>query len=221
MAAAAQSARRGDRRDAILDAAHDCFVAEGYGAASMSTIAARVGGSKGTLYNYFGSKEELFGAVIRRSCDRLQAEISGFPEGGPVRERLVRMAESLLNHILSPEAVAISRIVIAEGERFPELARLFYEAGPRRGLARIAELLGALMDQGVLRRADTLLAAHQFRDLAISGMHSLRLWNVVADPTAAEKRQRAEVAVDTFLRAYAAQSASGEGGCRFAADAIS
>jgi AcrR family transcriptional regulator len=203
MVAVAQSGRRGDRRDAILDVAHDCFVAEGYGAASMSTIAARLGGSKGTLYNYFRSKEELFDAVIRRSCDRLQAEISAFPDGGPVRERLVRMAEILLNHILSPEAMAISRMVIAEGERFPELARLFYEAGPRRGLARLADLLGALMDHGVLRRADPSLAAHQFRDLAISGVHSLRHWNVIPDPTPAEKRERAETAVDTFLRAYA------------------
>jgi AcrR family transcriptional regulator len=203
MGATAQTARRGDRRDVILDVAHDCFVAEGYGATSMSTIAAKLGGSKGTLYNYFRSKEELFDAVIRRSCDRLQAEMSGFPERAQPRERLVALAEVFLNHILSSEALSISRMVIAEGERFPELARLFYEAGPRRGIARLAELLERLMDQGLLRRADPAQAAHQFKDLAISGVHSLRLWNVIADPGPTEKRERAEVAADTFLRAYA------------------
>jgi len=204
MSAAAQTDRRGERRDAIIDAAHDCFVAEGYGAASMSTIAARIGGSKGTLYNYFPSKEDLFDAVVRRSCDRLQAEISSFPQNGTLQARLVAIAEVLLNHILSPQALAISRMVIAEGERFPELARLFYEAGPRRGIGRIAELIGALMDQGVLRRADPGLAAQQFKDLTISGVHSLRLWNVIGDPTPAENHERAELAVETFLRAYAA-----------------
>jgi AcrR family transcriptional regulator len=203
MGEAAQTARRGDRRDAILDVAHDCFAAEGYGATSMSTIAARLGGSKGTLYNYFRSKEELFDAVIRRSCDRLQDEISAFPEGGPLRARLSALAEVFLNHILSPQALSISRMVIGEGERFPELARLFYEAGPRRGIARAAALLEALMDQGALRRADPMLAAHQLKDLAISGVHSLRLWNLIDDPTPAEKRERAEIAADTFLRAYA------------------
>jgi AcrR family transcriptional regulator len=203
MVETAQTARRGDRRDAILDVAHDCFVAEGYGATSMSTIAAKLGGSKGTLYNYFRSKEELFDAVIRRSCDRLQAEMSGFPDRAQPRDRLVALAEVFLNHILSPEALAISRMVIAEGERFPELARLFYEAGPRRGIARLAELLERLMDQDVLRRAEPVQAAHQFKDLAISGVLSLRLWNVIADPSPAEKRERAEVAADTFLRAYA------------------
>ncbi len=52
----------------ILDAAAEVFLEEGFAAASMSAIAARVGGSKGTLYNYFRSKEELFEAYIQRHC---------------------------------------------------------------------------------------------------------------------------------------------------------
>ena len=199
----AKTPHRGDRQDAIVDVAHACFVAEGYGATSMSTIAARLGGSKGTLYNYFRSKEELFDAVVRRSCERLHATLAAAPVTGSLRERLVATAESLVDHILSPEALAIHRMVIGEGERFPELARLFYEAGPRRGIARAAELLQSLMDQGLLRRADPMLAAHQFKDLALSGLHNMRLWNVIDDPTPAEKRAHAEIAVDTFLRAYA------------------
>jgi AcrR family transcriptional regulator len=203
MTTAVQTGRRGDRRDAILDVAHDGFVAEGYGATSMSSIAARVGGSKGTLYNYFRSKEELFDAVVRRSCDRLQADMGAFPERGEVRGRLITMAMGFLDHVLSPEALAIYRVVISEGGRFPELARLFYEAGPRRGMARVAELLERLMDEGVLRRADPMIAAQQFNALALSGAHNLRLWNVIGDLTPAEKRERAELAAETFLRAYA------------------
>lgn len=200
----ARQAKREDRRDAILDVAYACFVADGYGSTSMSTIAARLGGSKGTLYNYFPSKEELFDAVVRRSCQRLQGRLEGVPTEGDTRARLVLLAQSLLDHILSPEAIAIHRIVVGEGERFPELARLFYEAGPRTGLARTAELLRRLMSEARLREADPMLAAYQFKDLALSGVFSLRLWGVIGELTADERKAQAETAVDTFLRAYAA-----------------
>ncbi|MFT3998253.1 MAG: helix-turn-helix domain-containing protein, partial [Asticcacaulis sp.] len=56
------------RREAILDVASRIFLEEGFDAASMSAIAARVGGSKGTLYNYFKNKEELFEAFVDRHC---------------------------------------------------------------------------------------------------------------------------------------------------------
>jgi AcrR family transcriptional regulator len=203
MGTPARDTRREDRRDAILDVAYECFVAEGYGSTSMSTIAARLGGSKGTLYNYFRSKEELFDAFVRRACSRLHAQMDSLPKDGDVRERLRQVCRNFLNHLLSPEAMAIHRVIVGEGERFPELCRVFYEAGPRTGLARGASLLQALMDEGTLRRADPVVAAHQLKDLALSGVFSLRLWGVIEDPTPAEREARVEIAVDTFLRAYA------------------
>lgn len=203
MGTVARELKREDRRDAILDVAHECFVAEGYGSTSMSTIAARLGGSKGTLYNYFKSKEELFDAFVRRSCSRLQGQLEAQPGDGEARQQLTRIARDFLDHLLSPETIAIYRVVVGEGERFPELARLFYEAGPRTGIAKTAALLKGLMDDGVLRRGDPVLAAHQFKDLALSGVFNLRLWGVIDDPAPAERAERAETAVDTFLRAYA------------------
>jgi AcrR family transcriptional regulator len=206
MVTAAREARRGDRRDSILDVAHECFVAEGYGATSMSTIAARLGGSKGTLYNYFKSKEELFEAFVRRSCMRLQGRLDELPDEGEVRELLVRMAEDFLNHLLSPDAIAIHRLVVGEGDRFPELARLFYEAGPKIGNARHAQLFQRMMERGLLRRDDPLLAASQFKGLVLSGVYFLRLWGVIDDPSPAERARHARAAADTFLRAYAPRS---------------
>jgi AcrR family transcriptional regulator len=199
----AREARRGDRRDAILDVAYECFVAEGYGLTSMSTIAARLGGSKGTLYNYFKSKEELFDAFVRRACARLLQDMDAVPSSEDARERLVQLARRFIDHLLSPQTMAIYRLVVGEGERFPELARLFYEAGPRTGIGATAALLEALMDQGTLRRGDPGLAAHQLKDLALSGLFNLRLWGVIDDPGPEERQARAEIAADTFLRAYA------------------
>lgn len=203
MSSPARDIRRGDRRDAILDVAYECFVADGYGATSMSTIATRLGGSKGTLYNYFKSKEELFDAFVRRACAELRSHIDALPADGDVRSRLAQMALHFIDHLLSPQAIAIHRVVVGEGERFPELARLFYEAGPRTGLARTAEMLRGLMERGELRQADPELAAYQFKDLALSRLHNLRLWGVIEDPTAEERTACAQMAVDTFLRAYA------------------
>src|ERR1700751_1357559 len=119
MSTPARDMRRGDRRDPILDVAYECFVADGYGATSMSTIATHLGGSKGTLYNYFKSKEELFDAFVRRACSRLHSGIDSVPAEGDLRGRLVLAARHFLDHLLSPEAIAIYRVVVGEGERFP------------------------------------------------------------------------------------------------------
>ena len=113
----------------------------------MSSIAARLGGSKGTLYNYFDSKEALFEAYIRESCGRVGAEILDFADERPVHEVLRQFGEQFLDRIYSDWAVRTFQIVVAEARRSPELARLFFESGPmvvttacrntsrRRGLA--------------------------------------------------------------------------------------
>jgi len=196
--------RRDERRDAILDVARACFLAEGYAATSMSAIAARLGGSKGTLYNYFRSKEELFAAMMERQCGELQDVLFDVSSVGEApRERLTHYARNFLALLLSPTPMALHRLVIAESERFPELGRAFYESGPKIVMARIAAYLAELMDSGALRRADPLIAAQQLKDLAISGVYQPRLWGVIEDPTPEEMDAQIERAVDTFMRAYA------------------
>lgn len=207
MATPAREAKREDRREAILRVACECFLAEGYGATSMSTIAARLGGSKGTLYNYFRSKEELFDAFVRSACVRLSPGLFDLSdERGDLRERLLGLARNFLTFLLSPQVMTIHRLVVGEGERFPELGRAFYAAGPSVVIGRMVELFSGLMDEGLLRRADPELAAHQFKDLSVSGIYQLRMCGVIDDPTPAEIETRARNAVDTFLRAYAPET---------------
>ena len=204
MSVAAISTKREDRREVILDVARDCFLAEGFAATSMSTIAARLGGSKGTLYNYFKSKEELFAAMMQRLCGELQATLFDVgPEAGDAEARLTHLARGFLAHLMTPETMAIQRVVVSESERFPELGRVFYESGPKIVLGRIGDYLGELMDAGVLRRTDPIVAAQHFKDLAISGVYWPRMWGVAAAPTPQEFDQQVARAVDTFLRAYA------------------
>lgn len=194
---------RDERRDHILDVARECFLRDGYAGCSMSSIAARLGGSKGTLYNYFRSKEQLFDAFVRRACVRFTDAIEAAP---PIeldlREHLTHLGRAFLDHLMSADAIAVQRLVIGEGGRFPELGRIFYEAGPQEFIARMSGELAPLMTSGQLRRADPEIAAIQFKDLVNSGMYQRRIWGVTGAPTAAEKDAQAALGVDTFLRAY-------------------
>lgn len=195
--------RRDERRDHILDVARACFLAEGYAATSMSSIAAKLGGSKGTLYNYFPSKEELFSAVMQRQCASLAETLFDVDsEDGAVRAQLEHYSRSFLKLLLDPNSMALNRLVVGESVRFPEIGKAFYELGPRVVMTRMAAVFEHLMDQGVLRRADPLVAAQQFKDLAISGVYQPRLWNAIEPPDETAIERQVANAVDTFLRAY-------------------
>jgi len=204
MSVAVAPTKRDDRREAILDVAQACFLAEGYAATSMSTIAARLGGSKGTLYNYFKNKEELYAAMMQRVCGEIQDTLfevdanTGDPEA-----RLRHYARGFLSHLMTPQAQGIQRLVVGESGRFPELGRVFYESGPRIVLARIADYLGDLMDKGRLRRADPQVAAQHFTDLAISGVYWPTVWGVLENLSPEDVDRQVTCAVETFLRAYA------------------
>ncbi len=196
--------RRDERRDTILDVARDCFLSLGYASTSMSAIAARLGGSKGTLYNYFKSKEDLFAAMMERQCGELQETLFDVSTvGDQPYDRLTHYGRNFLGTLMSPQPLAIHRLVVAESDRFPELGRAFYESGPRQVMARIWGYLEDLMDRGQLRRADPLLCAQHFKDLVMSGAYNMRLWGVIDDLTPAEMDAQVALGVETFLRAYA------------------
>src|SRR5580698_7623024 len=154
---------RDARREAILDAAAEVFMEEGFAAASMSAIAARVGGSKGTLYNYFKSKEALFEAYIRRHCAwQQEAMFALVTPDSEIGEALTHFGRSYLASVLSDFSQRNYRLVIAEAERAPEIGQSFYQAGPLAGVGRLAGHLEQAAHKGQLNLSDSLAAAHQF-----------------------------------------------------------
>src|SRR3954471_15781656 len=102
------------RREAILDVAQEVFLEEGFAAASMSTIAARLGGSKGTLYNYFRSKDELFKAYVERRCLWQQEEVTEILPGETPQVALHRIVRSFLSHILDETTLRNFAVIAAE-----------------------------------------------------------------------------------------------------------
>jgi AcrR family transcriptional regulator len=199
-----KDAARDARREAILDVARDVFLEEGYSAGSMSTIAARVGGSKATLYTYFRSKEDLFEAYVRRHCSWQQEEIFSLsPDDGDVKASLTRLGRSYLRMVMSDYNLRHFRMITAEAERSPQIGRAFYQSGPESGAALLAGFLNEAQAKGLLKMDDTLRAAHQFIALCQNRFLKARLCAAVDEPTEAEIAAEVDSAVQMFLLAYA------------------
>jgi AcrR family transcriptional regulator len=193
-----------DRRAAIMDCADQVFLEAGFQGASMSAIAAKLGGSKGTLYNYFASKEELFLACVSRHCATLQEQMSALSgEDGDVRETLTRIGRHYVEVVSADDLVRKFRMVVAEAERAPDVARAFYEMGPARGAQMLAEYFGRIMRQGLLKQTDALRAAHHFLGLCYNWLSKARLCGYAPAPSAATIKRDVAEAVEIFMTVYA------------------
>jgi AcrR family transcriptional regulator len=191
------------RRDHIVAIARQVFMEEGYAAASMSAIAARVGGSKGTLYNYFRSKAELFDAVIREDCDRMQDvlfEAKGSADD--LETTLLHLGRGFVRLMLSDEVLAMHRIVVAESARFPEVGEAHFRAGPKRGKERLMALFDEAIAEGQLKIADKERAAEQLAELMLAGIYRRRLFNIGPPPAEAEIDANVEAGLAVFMAAY-------------------
>lgn len=194
---------RDGRREAILDVAAEVFLEVGYSAASMSMIAARLGGSKGTLYNYFRGKEELFEAYVERHCAWQQEAMDELlSQGTDVRATLEEVGRTYLRVVLSGFGLRNFILVVSEAGRAPAIGRAFYEAGPMRGAARLADFIGRAVEEGRLRPCDPLAAAYQFIGLCQNRWLKARLCNAAPEPTEQEIAAEVDAAAETFMAAF-------------------
>ena len=193
------------KRRQIIEGARRVFLSEGFDAASMGEIARAARVSKGTLYVYFDSKEALFAALIAES-KRATAErnLSALdPDDPDVRRVLTTFASGLIAKVTEPEHMALLRMVIAAADKFPSVARAFYEAGPAHGARCLTGYLEEQNRQGRLAVPDPATSAWQFLGMCT---HALAVGILAgADPTpdAARIARLAANAVDKFLGAYA------------------
>lgn len=191
------------RRQAIVETAAEAFRERGFDATSMSDIAARVGGSKATLYSYFPSKESLFVAVMHQSVkSQAQPMVEAFYAADDIGEALRRIAPEYIRLMLRPEIMSVTRLCVAEGER-GGFGPALYAEGPKPSFQRLADRLEMAMDAGQLRRADPMTAAEHMLALCESGPVHNRMRGWIAPPSDAEIVRAAAAAADAFLRAYA------------------
>lgn len=154
----------------ILDIATRAFLADGYAATSVESVAAQAGVAKRTLYARWHGKPALFRAVLERLMQRWLASPELPPDPASDLEAvLLWTARRALAVALEPEALALHRLVIAESGRFPELAEMIRQSGASAGIGRIAGLLAGEMAAGRLAPLDPVVTAEQFLHLVLTG----------------------------------------------------
>ena len=199
--------RRETTRETILQIAGDMFLEEGFAGTSMSAIATRLGGSKGTLYNYFESKEELLEAFVRESCTRFWENVFSFAgDDVSLRQLLTDVGEAFLRQ-LDEQVIRFVRVLIGEAARIPELTRVFWETGPKAKAALLAQRLEVAKARGELDAPDCQLAARQFLALIRGQFYFERLLNLNTNANTEAVRADIAASVDLFLKAYPPRSA--------------
>ena len=152
-----------EKRRAILDAARPIFLREGWGGATLDRVAAESGISKMTVYRHFSNKTELFRALVESMCEAMRGEAESAPDTpgslSPAA-RLRREAEFFTAALVRPDALALYRIIVADGWRFPALARVFERSGMAVLRSRIASILSSLdlADDDCAGRASSFIA---------------------------------------------------------------
>jgi AcrR family transcriptional regulator len=149
--------RRKDARPGeILDAALDLFVEKGFAATRLEDVAQRAGVSKGTVYLYFDSKDDLFKSVIRsgivRAIEEAEKLVSGFE--GPSAELLRQIYTGWWQNIGGTKLSGIPKLMISEAQNFPELARFYYDEVILRGSRLFARALERGIERGEFRRVN-------------------------------------------------------------------
>ena len=191
------------RRERIVRMAWPLFLKKGYDNVSIDDIIAAVGGSKATLYAWFGGKEGLFEEVVRQKCRDVVLAIH-VDAAGSLEAQLAEIGHSFLAMVLSPPILEFHRLMVSMGRTSPDTGRLFFETGPASAYKMVAAWIAKQQKDGRIGEEDPYRLAVLFLDMLI-GEHQLS-W-LTGMPRAAKRDKIDEtvrIAVKVFLRGCAA-----------------
>src|SRR4051794_29937131 len=119
------SRRKEARPQEILEAALAVFAEKGFAAARMDDVARRAGVTKGTIYLYFPSKDELFKSLVREAIGGTLAQVTAYADAyqGSARELLVSVLRTIGTVMRTSDRIVLPKIILAEAGNFPELVR--------------------------------------------------------------------------------------------------
>ena len=193
----------GVKRQQIIDGAEIVFTECGYEGASMSRIALRAAVSKGTLYNYFTGKSELFAAFVEQKATLTLFQVfEPLDDQHDVATTLHGIGLRMVEVVLSPASLVLYRIVVSEAGKFPQLAQIYWETGPERAVASMSDWLAQQMRDGRLRDADPIFAAEQFFALCQTRYGMKRRLQLIVEASAEEVELVVDGAVRLFLDSY-------------------
>lgn len=147
--------RAAERRQAIIEAAMEEFIARGFAATRLDDIAKRAGVAKGTIYLHFKDKESMFEELIRTAIVPLVARMQGPPPAsGTVRDLVEAFALNFIKEIATTRRGDIVRLIVAEGPRFPAIADFYYREVVSKGLAGMRAMIELGIARGEIRNAN-------------------------------------------------------------------
>jgi len=205
------------KRDAILKAAGDAFLAEGFDATSMDRIAADAGVSKQTVYSHFETKEALLHAVVSHKVASYEFDETAPVWRAPVATGLEAIGRRFVDLILDPEVVAMHRVIVAECQRSPDLARTFWASGPERTIRPVAAAFERWAREGALTFDPDLslpeAAYRAAREFLFMAGGEYKLWammNVRTEIDDAELDAHLARVVRQFLKLHGTTAGTGE-----------
>lgn len=131
----------GEVEERILDAATTVFLRYGFAGASLERIADAASASKATLYSRYDGKEALFSAVVKRNVERTMQIVQDSPRSESLHERLALTTRTLVTRLLSDDVVGLIRIVVADAQRFPSLAKLTHDSGRLKAIDAVTAVI--------------------------------------------------------------------------------
>jgi AcrR family transcriptional regulator len=189
--------RKEERPQEITEAAFLVFAEKGYATARVEEVAKRAGVSKGLLYLYFKTKEDLFKAVIRSVViRRVDALLVAVEETELSSEAFIRgpLLDFMKRVPGSPIAVVI-RLLISEGQRHPDLVDYYWDNVVSKGLAAIAHFVQRGVDRGEFR--DT--AVTQLPQLVLAPMMLSMIWKILFAKRSLDTDKLMETQIEMLL----------------------
>jgi TetR/AcrR family transcriptional repressor of mexJK operon len=193
---------KASKRDQILDTAGKLFMQFGFQAVSVDQIAAAVPVSKPTLYAHFKHKKALFIAVVGLRCQQALAGLKADTDGDyPVEKSLMHFGRHFVDLLLSKEALQFHRVIVGESENFHEMAKMFFESGPKQTHLLLSDYLAQQHKKGTLDVPDPALSADIFLGMLRGRLHLQCLLGLrKGEVSASEREKLVKLAVKIFIK---------------------
>lgn len=195
-----QTKRGHERCVALLESATELFLSRGYDAVSLDDIVNHAGGSKASIYKFFGNKDGLFKAIcdyrriqffkdISRTCDQNSMDL---------RTNLITTLLNFYEHIQKPENASFMKLIMEQGQRNPDIARHIHENGPLKIQQVVADSLKQAHENGLLFCENPIYSAQLYFGI-LRNLEWRIIIGVPLDQNDQEVLNYVNYAVDRFL----------------------
>ncbi|CAA0090950.1 HTH-type transcriptional regulator SrpR [BD1-7 clade bacterium] len=191
-----------EKREAILTAAADLFIQQGFVNTSMDQIAKQAEVSKQTVYSHFGDKHGIFAASIEQKCIAHSLEAGFLQQDLPVEELLSDLSHRFAELVKSDDAISVARVCISNAEEYPDISNTFFEAGPERVMSIVIVFLEEQHRKGHLVIKNPTFAAYQLLHMLHGAASFKAQYGLLPNFDNQEQLDYIDDCVAMFLRAY-------------------